>query len=81
MADSRPSDPLPFDSGSDVSGMLLCKRLTYFIRNVDTRYVVWFDIDNTLYSQNSKVLRAMVDRIHGPCHFLILHASYDLLDF
>lgn len=31
----------------------------------DPRVVVWFDIDNTLYSANSKISQAMGKKIHG----------------
>lgn len=31
----------------------------------DDRVVVWFDIDNTLYSASAKISQAMGARIHG----------------
>ena len=31
----------------------------------DNRVVVWFDIDNTLYSASSKISHAMGERIHS----------------
>jgi hypothetical protein len=31
----------------------------------DDRYVVWFDIDNTLYSASTRIAHAMGKRIHG----------------
>ena len=31
----------------------------------DKRAIVWFDIDNTLYSASSKIADAMGERIHG----------------
>jgi hypothetical protein len=31
----------------------------------DDRYIVWFDIDNTLYPSSSGVAEAMVERIRG----------------
>lgn len=32
---------------------------------VDDRYLVWFDIDNTLYSASVQIAHAMGERIHG----------------
>jgi len=31
----------------------------------DDRVMVWFDIDNTLYSASTKISHAMGERIHG----------------
>lgn len=31
----------------------------------DDRVIVWFDIDNTLYSASSKISQAMGERIHS----------------
>lgn len=31
----------------------------------DDRLIVWFDIDNTLYSASSNISHAMGTRIHG----------------
>ena len=31
----------------------------------DDRVIVWFDIDNTLYSASTKISHAMGERIHG----------------
>lgn len=31
----------------------------------DPRMVIWFDIDNTLYSASTKISHAMGERIHG----------------
>jgi hypothetical protein len=31
----------------------------------DPRMVIWFDIDNTLYSASTKISHAMGQRIHG----------------
>ena len=31
----------------------------------DPRLVIWFDIDNTLYSASTKISHAMGERIHG----------------
>jgi pyrimidine and pyridine-specific 5'-nucleotidase len=36
--------------------------------------VVWFDIDNTLYPESSKISQAMSQRIHGSC-MRLLHLS------
>ncbi|KAG5648982.1 hypothetical protein DXG03_000331 [Asterophora parasitica] len=37
--------------------------------SVDERPVVWFDIDNTLYSASSRISHAMGERIHDPLDF------------
>jgi pyrimidine and pyridine-specific 5'-nucleotidase len=34
----------------------------------DDRHIVWFDIDNTLYSANAKIAEAMTERIQGRSH-------------
>jgi hypothetical protein len=31
----------------------------------DDRFIVWFDIDNTLYSASTNIAQAMGQRIHG----------------
>jgi pyrimidine and pyridine-specific 5'-nucleotidase len=33
--------------------------------STDDRYIIWFDIDNTLYSASSQISEAMGKRIHG----------------
>jgi hypothetical protein len=35
----------------------------------DPRSIVWFDIDNTLYSASTKISQAMGQRIHGSLVF------------
>jgi hypothetical protein len=35
----------------------------------DPRSIVWFDIDNTLYSASTKISQAMGQRIHGSSVF------------
>lgn len=35
------------------------------LRYSDDRAIVWFDIDNTLYSATSKIADAMGERIHA----------------
>ena len=35
------------------------------MENQDERYIIWFDIDNTLYSSSAEISRAMEERIHG----------------
>ena len=32
---------------------------------IDDRAIVWFDIDNTLYSASTRISQAMGERIHG----------------
>jgi hypothetical protein len=39
--------------------------------SVDDRLVVWFDVDNTLYSAGDKISQAMSERIHGPSIYLL----------
>ncbi|TCD68201.1 hypothetical protein EIP91_011373 [Steccherinum ochraceum] len=34
-------------------------------QDIDNRYVIWLDIDNTLYSASSKISQAMGQRIHA----------------
>jgi hypothetical protein len=38
---------------------------------LDNRYIVWFDIDNTLYSANCKIAEAMTERIQGMSHIAV----------
>jgi hypothetical protein len=38
---------------------------------MDDRLVVWFDVDNTLYSASDKISQAMSERIHGPSIHLL----------
>lgn len=39
----------------------------------DDRYVIFLDIDNTLYSASSKISEAMGERIHGKCSLVPYH--------
>lgn len=39
--------------------------------DLDDRPIVWFDIDNTLYSASSKISQAMGKRIHGEPHRVV----------
>ena len=41
----------------------------------DDRAVVWFDIDNTLYSASTRIADAMGKRIHGVCDMTLCHVS------
>ena len=47
----------------------------------DDRAIVWFDIDNTLYSASTRISHAMGERIHGnhlvalQCVFVDFHPS------
>jgi len=43
--------------------------------STDDRYIVWFDIDNTLYSVSSQISAAMGDRIHA--YFVTLGLDHD----
>ncbi|XP_006460266.1 hypothetical protein AGABI2DRAFT_192019 [Agaricus bisporus var. bisporus H97] len=43
--------------------------------NADDRVIVWFDIDNTLYSASSKISQAMGERIHN--YFVSLGLSHE----
>jgi pyrimidine and pyridine-specific 5'-nucleotidase len=45
----------------------------------DDRVIVWFDIDNTLYSASTKISHAMGERIHG--WYLQCHNEYLLTAF
>lgn len=40
----------------------------------DPRMVIWFDIDNTLYSASTKISHSMGERIHG----MFTHNGYRL---
>jgi pyrimidine and pyridine-specific 5'-nucleotidase len=41
----------------------------------DDRYIVWFDVDNTLYSASSRIAHEMGNRIHA--YFLTLGLDHD----
>ncbi|KAF8076490.1 pyrimidine 5-nucleotidase [Lyophyllum atratum] len=43
--------------------------------SIDDRAIVWFDIDNTLYSASSKISHAMGERIHA--YFVSLGLSHE----
>lgn len=46
----------------------------------DDRDVIFFDIDNTLYSASSKISQAMGERIHGMHYFTnSLHMLFSLM--
>ena len=48
------------------SYLLIYSNLTYLLNSIsDDRVIVWFDIDNTLYSASSKIADAMGQRIHN----------------
>jgi pyrimidine and pyridine-specific 5'-nucleotidase len=47
----------------------------------DDRYVVWFDIDNTLYSRSSNVLQAMQNRILGQSYSIISFSCSRIVDY
>ena len=38
---------------------------SYIDWRADDRAIVWFDIDNTLYSASTRISHAMGERIHG----------------
>lgn len=42
----------------------------------DERVIIWFDIDNTLYSASSKISHAMGERIHGELGNLCIHTLF-----
>lgn len=42
----------------------------------DDRIIVWFDIDNTLYSASSKISQAMGERIHGKSHQIVAETCH-----
>lgn len=48
-------------------GMKSLALLIYLALNSlkDPRMVIWFDIDNTLYSARTKISHVMGERIHG----------------
>lgn len=47
------------------SGALRRENVSFLSSNDDKRAVVWFDIDNTLYSETTKVADAMCERVEG----------------
>lgn len=49
------------EEGAFLSALLI-RALTHI---KDPRAIVWFDIDNTLYSASTKISQAMGQRIHG----------------
>lgn len=53
---------------SALPGFLALKSL----KDSDPRMVIWFDIDNTLYSASTKISHAMGERIHG----MFAHSRY-----
>ena len=52
-------------------------RLAFPILTIDNRDIVWFDIDNTLYSASTRIADAMGQRIHGTYATLAVCACYD----
>lgn len=46
-----------------------CIALRTLNRVKDPRSIVWFDIDNTLYSASTKISQVMGQRIHGSSVF------------
>ena len=57
---------------------LLC-RFQLILGADDDRYMIWLDIDNTLYSASAGISHAMGIRIHGEAHLLMLQGWSTLI--
>lgn len=47
------------------AGGIPCSCCIVSVMTLDERVIIWFDIDNTLYSASTKIAQAMGERIHG----------------
>jgi hypothetical protein len=74
-----PTNAMPVELTHNMPGMSVLYYERFLCptnRKADDRYVIWFDIDNTLYSKSSNVHKAMLRNIHG---LLFSHLSCPMI--